>query len=155
LYAGLMISPAGEIKVLEFNCRFGDPETQAILPLLATPLIDVLVACTHGKLEELPPLQWQPEVSVCVVIAAGGYPGKYDRGAVISGLDLAAPDTTVFHAGTKFSNDRPISDGGRVLGVTATAPSFPVAIDRAYHAVKSISFDRMYYRTDIAQRALT
>ena len=155
IYAGLMITPDGEPKVLEFNCRFGDPETQAILPLLATPLVDLLLACTTGRLATLPPIEWKPAVSVCVAIAAQGYPGDYDRGNVITGIDAASTDgTLVFHAGTQLKEDRILTDGGRVLGVTSTAPDFVSAIDRAYQGVRSITFEGMYYRQDIAQRAL-
>jgi phosphoribosylamine--glycine ligase len=155
LYAGLMITPEGEPKVLEFNCRFGDPETQAILPLLATPLVDLLFACTEQNLATLPPIEWKPEVSSCVVVAAGGYPGNYERGKVISGTDIAKErGTIVFHAGTQLKQDRVVSDGGRVLAVTATASDFKTAIDRAYEGVRAIKFEGMYYRQDIAQRAL-
>jgi phosphoribosylamine---glycine ligase len=155
LYAGLMVSPTGEPKVLEFNCRFGDPETQAILPLLDTPLVDLLLACTEQRLAALPPIEWKSAVSVCVAIAAQGYPGNYDRNKVISGLDLANTDSTiVFHAGTKYEQNRVLTDGGRVLGVTSIAPDFTTAIDRAYQSVRMINFDGMYYRQDIAQRAL-
>jgi phosphoribosylamine---glycine ligase len=156
LYAGLMITPDGEPKVLEFNCRFGDPETQAILPLLSTPLVDLLLACTEQRLAALPPIEWKSAVSVCVAIAANGYPGTYDRGKAISGIDSAnAKGTLVFHAGTQRKEDKIISDGGRVLGVTSTAPDFASAIDQAYQAVRSITFEGMYYRQDIAQRALS
>jgi phosphoribosylamine---glycine ligase len=154
LYAGLMISPTSDIGVLEFNCRFGDPETQAILPLLATPLIDVILACTHGQLDSLPPLAWKSEVAVCVVVAAGGYPAAYERGREITGCDRVQ-DAIVFHAGTKSMAGKILTDGGRVLGVTATATDFPQAIDRAYTAVKSLNFDGIYYRTDIARRSLS
>ncbi len=155
LYAGLMVAPNGEPKVLEFNCRFGDPETQAILPLLDTPLVDLLLACTEQRLAALSPIEWKSAVSVCVAIAAQGYPGNYDRNKVISGLDLANTDgTIVFHAGTQYKQNRILTDGGRVLGVTSTAPDFASAIDRAYQAVRLINFDGMYYRQDIAQRAL-
>jgi phosphoribosylamine---glycine ligase len=155
LYAGLMVAPNGEPKVLEFNCRFGDPETQAILPLLDTPLVDLLLACTEQRLAALPPIEWKPAVSVCVAIAAQGYPGNHDRHKVISGLDLAnTNDTIVFHAGTKYEQNRVLTDGGRVLGVTSIAPDFTTAIDRAYQSVRQINFDGMYYRQDIAQRAL-
>jgi phosphoribosylamine---glycine ligase len=155
LYAGLMVAPNGEPKVLEFNCRFGDPETQAILPLLDTPLVDLLLACTEQRLAALPPIEWKSAVSVCVAIAAQGYPGNYDRNKAISGLDLANTDgTIVFHAGTQYKQNRVVTDGGRVLGVTSIAPDFTTAIDRAYQSVRAINFDGMYYRQDIAQRAL-
>ncbi len=155
LYAGLMIGADGEPKVLEFNCRFGDPETQAILPLLDTSLADLLVACTEQRLAALPPIVWKQAVSVCVAIAAGGYPGKYERNKPISGLDrVNREDTIVFHAGTQSRQNRILTDGGRVLGVTSIAPDFASAIDRAYAGVSAIEFEGMYYRRDIAQRAL-
>jgi phosphoribosylamine---glycine ligase len=155
LYAGLMITPDGEPKVLEFNCRFGDPETQAILPLLNTHLVDLLLACTEQRLAALPPIEWKSAVSVCVAIAAQGYPGHYDRHKVITGIDSAnAKGTVVFHAGTQFKDGQVLSDGGRVLGVTSTAPDFTSAIDQAYQGVRLITFEGMYYRQDIAQRAL-
>jgi phosphoribosylamine---glycine ligase len=156
LYAGLMISPRGDIKVLEFNCRFGDPETQAILPLLVTPLIDLLMACTEQRLAALPPIEWKSAVSTCVTIAAQGYPGNYERGKVIGGLDTANTDgTTVFHAGTQLNHKQVLTDGGRVLGVTSIAPDFATAIERAYQGVRLVTFEGMYYRQDIAQRALS
>jgi phosphoribosylamine---glycine ligase len=155
LYAGLMISPNGEPKVLEFNCRFGDPETQAILPLLTTPLVDLLIACVEQRLAALPPIEWKSAVSTCVTIAAQGYPGNYERGKVIGGIDSAnTENTTVFHAGTQLVQNRVVTDGGRVLGVTSIAPDFNTAIDRAYQGVRLITFEGMYYRQDIAQRAL-
>jgi len=155
LYAGLMITPDGEPKVLEFNCRFGDPETQAILPLLATPLVDLLLACVEQRLAALPPIEWKSAVSTCVTIAAQGYPGNYERGKVIGGIDTANTDgTIVFHAGTQLKQNRIVTDSGRVLGVTSIAPDFATAIDRAYQGVRAITFEGMYYRQDIAQRAL-
>ncbi len=155
LYAGLMITPDGEPKVLEFNCRFGDPETQAILPLLNTPLVDLLLACAEQRLAALPPIEWKSAVSTCVTIAAHGYPGQYERGKIIGGIDSANTEgTIVFHAGTQLKDNRLLSDGGRVLGVTSIAPDFATAIDRAYQGVRLITFEGMYYRQDIAQRAL-
>ena len=155
LYAGLMIAPNGEPKVLEFNCRFGDPETQAILPLLTTPLVDLLIACVEQRLAALPPIEWKSAVSTCVTIAAQGYPGNYERGKIIGGIDSAnTENTTVFHAGTQLVQNRVVTDGGRVLGLTSIAPDFNTAIDRAYQGVRLITFEGMYYRQDIAQRAL-
>ncbi|WP_373541418.1 phosphoribosylamine--glycine ligase [Chamaesiphon sp.] len=156
IFAGLMITPDGEPKVLEFNCRLGDPETQAILPLLQTPLLELLLACVEQRLAALPPIEWKSAVSTCVTIAAQGYPGNYDRGKVISGIDSANNQgTMVFHAGTQLKQNSVITDGGRVLGVTSIAPDFATAIDRAYQGVRAIAFDGMYYRQDIAQRALS
>jgi phosphoribosylamine---glycine ligase len=153
LYAGLMVTPAGEPKVLEFNCRFGDPETQAILPLLETPLIDLILACCDRQLAEQPPLAWHSGVSTCVVIAAGGYPGTYAKGKSITGIDGAeALGAQVFHAGTKIDGENIVTDGGRVLGVTATGTDFADAIANAYKAVECIQFEDMYYRPDIGDR---
>lgn len=153
LYAGLMITNNNDIKVLEFNCRFGDPETQAILPLLETPLEDLMLACVNKKLGELPPLQWKSGAAVCVVMAAGGYPGSYEKGKVIDGIKEAeAQGAIVFHAGTQVKNNAVLTDGGRVLGVTALGDSFDSAIANAYTAVNCINFENMYYRRDIAYR---
>jgi phosphoribosylamine---glycine ligase len=154
LYAGLMISPQGEPKVLEYNCRFGDPETQAVLPLLETPLDEVLMACVEGRLTQLPPLRWHPGSAVCVVMASAGYPGTYQKGVAIAHIDKAqAAGATVFHAGTKLQDGQLLSDGGRVLGVTAIGENFEAAIARVYQAVGEIQFDGMYYRRDIGHRA--
>lgn len=154
LYAGLMITPAGDPKVIEFNCRFGDPETQAVLPLLDTPLDMVLLACAQQRLAQLPPLEWKAGASACVVIAAEGYPGSYKKGTPIAGIQAAeATGAMVFHAGTKYKQQL-VSDGGRVLGVTALGETFKAAIANAYTAVEKIHFDGMYYRRDIGHRAL-
>ncbi|MCW6037536.1 phosphoribosylamine--glycine ligase [Spirulina subsalsa FACHB-351] len=152
LYAGLMISPQGDIKVLEFNCRFGDPETQAILPLLETPLHQILLACVEQKLADFPPIEWKEKQSVCVVAASGGYPGGFQKGKEISGLDLEAEDVFIFHAGTKQKGKGFVTDGGRVLGVTALAEDFDRAIAKAYNAIHQIEFEGIYYRPDIAYR---
>ncbi|MFM6190156.1 phosphoribosylamine--glycine ligase [Planktothrix sp.] len=152
VYAGLMISPEGDIKVLEFNCRFGDPETQAVLALLETPLDEVLLACCEQRLEQVP-LQWKSGVSVCVVLASGGYPGSYEKGKVITGIEQAeASGAMVFHAGTKLQDGQILSDGGRVLGVTAIAPTFKEAIAETYKAVDCIDFEGLYCRRDIGFR---
>ncbi|NES72408.1 MAG: phosphoribosylamine--glycine ligase, partial [Okeania sp. SIO2D1] len=153
VYAGLMISPQGEPKVLEFNCRFGDPETQPILSLLETPLEELLLACCEQRLAELPPINWKPGVAVCVVLASGGYPEAYEKGKVISGIEKAeATGVTVFHAGTKLQKQQLVTDGGRVLGVTAIGSDFSEARTKVYNAVDSIEFDQMYYRRDIGDR---
>jgi phosphoribosylamine--glycine ligase len=155
LYAGLMVSPTGEIKVLEYNCRFGDPETQAVLPLLATPLEKVLMACVNQTLAELGPLQWHGGSAVCVVMAAGGYPSSYRKGDEISGLAQAeAKDVTVFHAGTELKDGKILTNGGRVLGVTALGKDLPTAIATVYRGIEEIEFKDMYYRRDIGHRAL-
>ena len=151
LYAGLMIAPDGEPKVVEFNCRFGDPETQVVLPLLDTPLDELMLACVNGKLADVT-IQWKSGSAVCVVAAAGGYPDTYEKGKAISGLDNVT-NAIVFHAGTKLENERVITNGGRVLGITAIGDNFQDAISKVYPAVAQISFDRMYYRKDIGHRA--
>ncbi|MEY3300567.1 MAG: phosphoribosylamine--glycine ligase [Cyanobacteriota bacterium] len=153
LYAGLMITPQGDPKVVEFNCRFGDPETQAVLPLLETPLDQVMLACIEGCLETLPPLEWKPGAAACVVLAAEGYPDTYAKGMEISGLTEAA-DTgaLVFHAGTQAKGGVTIANGGRVLGVTGLGDTFESAIANAYTAVDKIHFEGMYCRRDIGHR---
>ena len=153
IYAGLMISPTGEPKVLEFNCRFGDPETQPLLSLLETPLEELLLACCEKRLAQLPPINWKQGVSVCVVLASGGYPGAYEKSKIISGIEKAqATGATIFHAGTKFQAQNLITDGGRVLGVTAVGTNFTEAKAKAYTAVDYIQFEGMYYRRDIGSR---
>ena len=150
LYAGLMITPAGEPKVIEFNCRFGDPETQVVLPLLDTPLAEILLACVEQRLEQLLPLAWKSGSAVCVVAASGGYPDAYEKGKTISGIDSAeSQGAIVFQAGTKLVGDRLVTDGGRVLGITAVGDDFERAVAIAYSAVESVQFAKMYYRRDI------
>lgn len=154
LYAGLMITATGP-RVLEFNCRFGDPETQAILPRLATDLLPALDACVDGTLR--PDLvRWQSEACVCVVLASEGYPGRYATGRPITGLEEAGrlDRTVVFHAGTRMEDGRVVTAGGRVLGVTALGATLREAVDNAYRAVERISFEGRMYRRDIAFRAL-
>jgi len=155
LYAGLMITPEGDPKTLEFNCRFGDPETQAVLPMLKTPLAEVLLACAQQRLADLPPLEWHEGSAVCVVMVAGGYPSSYEKGKVITGIDQVQTEgVTVFHAGTKLLNQEIITDGGRVLGVTCRDADFQSAIKSAYEAVAKIKFEDMYYRRDIGHRIM-
>ncbi|MDH6098428.1 phosphoribosylamine--glycine ligase [Anabaenopsis sp. FSS-46] len=156
LYAGLMIAPDGEFKVLEFNCRFGDPETQVILPLLETPLEELILACVEQRLGEMPPIAWKPGAAATVVAASGGYPGKYDTGKVITGIKEAeSAGVTVFHAGTKLNQQEEIvTDGGRVLNVTGIGENFQQAIAQAYTGIKSIQFQGVYYRQDIGHRVL-
>ncbi|MCP4249637.1 MAG: phosphoribosylamine--glycine ligase [bacterium] len=150
LYAGLMLTPAGP-KVLEFNCRFGDPEAQAVLVRLQTDLADVLEATATGRLDQVQ-LKWDPRPAVCVVQACGGYPGDYQKGNTITGLDDAAAlkDVAVFHAGTAVRGDKIVTAGGRVLGVTALGDTVDQARARAYEAADKISFDGAYCRRDIA-----
>ncbi len=153
LYAGLMIGPRG-IHVLEFNARFGDPETEAVLPRLSGDLIPALQACIDGTLsDEL--VRVRPEAAATVVMAAGGYPGPYKKGLPISGLDAAAqiPDCVVFHAGTAIRDGQTVTAGGRVLAVTAIGPDLKTAVGRAYEAAGRIRFENAHYRTDIARRA--
>ncbi|AFY46581.1 phosphoribosylamine--glycine ligase [Nostoc sp. PCC 7524] len=154
LYAGLMISPDGDLKVLEFNCRFGDPETQVILPLLATPLEELILACIQQRLGELPPIAWHEAAAATVVAASGGYPGDYEKGKVITGIEEAeAAGVTVFHAGTKLNQQQQIvTDGGRVLNITAIGDNFDQALATAYKGLQSIQFSGMYYRRDIGYR---
>jgi len=157
LFAGIMLTNQGP-RVLEFNCRFGDPETQTILMRLKTDLLDLLEAVADERLSEFgdDKLEWDPRPSVCVVMCSGGYPGKYETGKVIQGLDAAAKlkDVKVFHAGTAVGHDRIVTDGGRVLAVTALGDDLAKAKAKAYEAVKLISFPGAFYRTDIADKAL-
>jgi len=156
LFAGLMITPEGDPKVIEFNCRFGDPETQAILPLLETPLDELLLACAQKRLADQPPLVWKAGAAACVVMAADGYPGGFRKGDRITGTDDAeAQGAMVFHAGTQIKQQALVTDGGRVLGVTATGDTVDAAIAQAYAAVNSIHFEGAYYRRDIGDRVRT
>ena len=154
LYPGLMVTQAG-LMVLEFNCRFGDPETQAFLPRLKTDLADVLDAAIDGRIADSP-LEWREEAAVCVVMASGGYPGEYAKGKEISGIEAAEsePGVTVFHAGTRRIDGRLVTAGGRVLGVTALGADVLEAREKAYAAVGKIAFEGAHYRRDIAARAL-
>lgn len=154
LYAGLMIDD-GRPNVLEFNCRLGDPETQPVLLRLDTDLMDIFMAIADEKLSDVD-ISWKDEASVCVVLASGGYPGKYEKGKVISGLNEAKTmdDVVVFHAGTAFNNNETVTNGGRVLGVTALGKGIKAAKERAYEAIKKIHFEGMHYRRDIADKAL-
>ena len=154
LYCGLMMTARGP-QVLEFNARFGDPETQAILMRLESDLVDAIEACIEGRLADTE-LRWSPGASACVVASSGGYPGSYKTGFPISGLDTAAqvPGVQIFHAGTVQANGQMVTAGGRVLGVTAAAESLEQALSRAYQALSEIAFEGMYYRRDIGHRAL-
>jgi phosphoribosylamine--glycine ligase len=154
LYAGLMITERGP-QVLEYNARFGDPETQVILPLLESDLIEVMEAVIEGRLSEIK-VDWKQGHSVCVVAAAGGYPGSYEQGKRITGLDKAAAfdNLLVFHAGTALKDGEIVTAGGRVLGITAWGESLQSAIDQAYQGIAQIEFPGIQYRRDIAHRAL-
>jgi phosphoribosylamine---glycine ligase len=148
LYPQLMLTDAG-LQVIEFNARFGDPETQALLPRLQTDLLDVVWAAVNGKLSELE-VKWSNEASVCVVMASGGYPGSYASGLPISGIE----DVTVFHAGTRRNDaGELVTAGGRVLGVTATGPTLADARAKAYANVERIRFEGAHYRRDIGLEA--
>jgi len=153
VYAGLMMTDDGP-RVLEFNVRFGDPETQPILMRLQGDLVPVLRAIAEGNLQAAK-LDWDPRPAVCVVLASGGYPGSYEKGKVITGLDEAnaLDDVVVFHAGTALRDGQVVTAGGRVLGVTALGDDIQGAIDRAYEAVGKIQFDGMYCRSDIGAKA--
>jgi phosphoribosylamine---glycine ligase len=155
LYAGLMIQSDGDFKVLEFNCRFGDPETQAILPLMETPLVDLLDACVNRQLATMLPIAWYPAVATCVVASASGYPGVYAKGDIIGTVAPPVDNTIIFQAGTQIQNGQLVTDGGRVLNVTAFGTDFAQSIDAAYRAIATVHFEGMYYRKDIGRRALT
>ena len=154
LYAGIMVTPQGP-KVLEYNVRFGDPECQPILMRLKSDLLTILEATVDGRLDEIEPPQWDSRPSVCIVMASEGYPGDYDRGRPIRGLDEAAklPDVKVFHAGTATLGDQVITDGGRVLGVTALGTTIAAAKLQAYKAVKCIRWEGAWCRKDISDKA--
>jgi phosphoribosylamine---glycine ligase len=153
LYAGLMIAD-GKPLVLEFNARFGDPETQVILPLLKTDLVDVLMAVVEGRLDRMN-IEWSSAACVGVVVASGGYPGSYRTGFPIKGLDDVDQDALVFHAGTRLGDDGTVlTDGGRVLTVVATGKNIAAAREQAYAKVSRISFEGCYYRKDIALREI-
>ena len=162
LYFGLMLTPKGA-KVIEYNCRFGDPETQVVLPLLETDLVDIMEAIWEERLAELD-VKWSDKACACVVMASGGYPEKYETGKEIGGLDEkgqcvanadnAETDAYVYHAGTKLDNGKFLTAGGRVLGVTSTADTLKEALVKSYAAVKSITFEKVHYRTDIGKKAL-
>lgn len=157
LYFGLMLTPKGA-KVIEYNCRFGDPETQVVLPLLETDLVDIMEAIWEEKLSDLE-VKWSSKACACVVMASGGYPEKYETGKEIGGLDekgqcISNKDTYVYHAGTKLENGKFLTSGGRVLGVTSTADTLQTALDKSYAAVKEITFEKAHYRSDIGKKAL-
>ncbi|HRZ40169.1 MAG TPA: phosphoribosylamine--glycine ligase, partial [Candidatus Omnitrophota bacterium] len=154
LYAGLMITDEGPM-VLEFNARFGDPETQAVLPRLKTDLLEVILAACERRIDQVD-LEWDRRACVCVVMSAGGYPGSYEKGMVIHGLEKAAAsgDGIVFHAGTKRHGGAVVTSGGRVLGVTALGEGIEGAIANAYKIVDMIRFDHCFFRRDIGAKAL-
>jgi phosphoribosylamine--glycine ligase len=149
LYAGVMLTSKGP-KTLEFNVRFGDPETQCIVPRLQSDIVEIFLAACDGRLHELT-VKWDQRACVCVVIASGGYPGKYQSGYGLSGLDqIKDEDTFVFHAGTKNDGGHLVTSGGRVLGMTALGRNLETAKAQAYNAVEKVHFDHMFFRRDIA-----
>ena len=152
LYAGLMITSGGP-KVLEFNCRFGDPETQAVLPLIESDFVELLLSSVKGTLKDYR-LKIRNKSAVNVVIASGGYPGKYEKGKVVFGYKINEPDVMVFHAGTAYKGKDLVTSGGRVISVTAVDNDIKSAVKKAYNNVGKITFDGAYYRKDIAHRAL-
>ena len=154
LYAGMILPDSGP-EILEYNVRFGDPETQVIVPRMTSDLAEALLATAEGRLAEVQ-VTWSDEVCVCVVIASGGYPGKYEKGKPITGIEAAEQDgrVCVFHAGTALKDGQLVTDGGRVLGVAALGSDYRDALDRCYEAVAKIHFEGMYFRRDIGWRAL-
>jgi len=154
LYAGLMLTQSGP-KVLEYNVRFGDPECQPILMRLKSDLLDILEATVDGRLDEIDPPEWDPRPAICVVVASQGYPGDYETGRIITGLDKAAtiPDVKVFHAGTKLLDGNVVTNGGRVLGVTALGSSLAAAKLNAYTAVQAVRWSGAWCRKDISDKA--
>ena len=150
IYFGLMITPEGP-KVVEYNARFGDPECQAVLSLLDSDLMEIFAACREGQLNKMD-IRWKPGAACCLVLASGGYPGSYQKGYPVTGLDEAGETAVVFHAGTKLNDNGDIvTNGGRVLGVTATGDNLDAAIDAAYASAKHIHFQDMHFRTDIGR----
>jgi phosphoribosylamine--glycine ligase len=147
LYAGLMLTADGP-RVIEFNCRFGDPETQVILPLLASDILDIFEACADGHLAAAD-LRWREGAAACVVLASGGYPGQYATGHTINGLDVVAQNAFIFHAGTKLADGKVATGGGRVLCVSGWGSDISHALQAAYAAIKPVSFEGMQYRRDI------
>jgi len=152
LYAGLILTDQGP-QVLEFNCRFGDPETQVLLPLLETDLLEIAMACVQSRLKEVD-IRWKAGAAACVVLASPGYPGKYPVGHEIKGLENESTDAVVFHAGTRQQGDQVLTDGGRVLGATGWGADLRAALDAAYRAAQNLHFAGMQYRTDIGQKGL-
>jgi phosphoribosylamine--glycine ligase len=154
LYAGIMVTNEGP-KVIEFNCRFGDPETQVILPRMATDIIRPLLGCCDGKLDKVK-MRWSRSWAVNVVMASGGYPGPYEKGREIRGLECVENESRfIFHSGTSYDNaGRIVTNGGRVLSVTSLGSDVVDAINRTYEGVRMIGFDGAHYRKDIARSAL-
>jgi phosphoribosylamine--glycine ligase len=156
LYAGLMLTPQSGVKVLEYNCRFGDPECQPLIMRLKSDLVEILEAVVDQKLDQISAPEWDPRPAICVVMASQGYPGEYQKGKPITGIDAAdeMPDVKVFHAGTRLDGDTVVTDGGRVLGVTALGESISVAKLNAYTAVQKVRWAGSWCRKDISDKAL-
>ena len=152
LYFGLMITPNGP-KVIEYNCRFGDPETQVVLPLLKTDLLTVMQAVENETLADLE-VEWSDGAAACVILASGGYPSAYEKGKVMTLPETTPDNVVIYHAGDKLSDGKLLTSGGRVLGVTATAPTLAEALKDAYAAAETVEFEGKYMRHDIGQRAL-
>ena len=151
LYFGLMLTPEGP-KVIEYNCRFGDPETQVVLPLLESDLLGIMQAVRDGRLSEVP-VRFSDGAAACVVLASGGYPGSYEKGKAITGLDEDfGEDVFIYHAGTAIKDGETVTSGGRVLGVTARGKDLAQALARAYEAAGKIDFAGKQYRTDIGRK---
>ncbi len=153
LYGGFILTPDGP-RVIEFNCRFGDPETQVVLPLLETDFLEIALACVEGRLDEID-VRWRGGAAACVVLASGGYPGKYQTGFPISGLEVESPSTFVFHAGTKVVGEQVVTAGGRVLSIAGWGAEVQEALGAAYTRVQAIQFESMHYRKDIGWRVLS
>jgi phosphoribosylamine--glycine ligase len=147
----LIVTEVGP-KVMEYNCRFGDPETQVVLPLLKSDLLEIFLSILEGELD-LEEISWKDEFAVCVVLASAGYPERYDKGMEIFGLDKAEKQAVLFHAGTKASNGKFLTNGGRVLGVTATDKNIEKTISKVYSAIDKIRFKGMQFRKDIGRKA--
>ena len=150
LFPGIMITGEGP-KVIEFNARFGDPETQSYMRILETDLLEIIFACIEGRLREQK-IRWSTETACCIVAVSGGYPGQYSKEKIISGLDNKQKGITIFHAATKLSNNDIVTDGGRVFGITATGNNLKDSLSAAYAVLRSISFKGMQYRKDIGRR---
>ncbi|MCA9132640.1 MAG: phosphoribosylamine--glycine ligase [Planctomycetales bacterium] len=156
LYAGLMLTPQAGPKLLEYNCRFGDPECQPLLMRLKSDLVDILEGVVDRTLDQIPPPEWDPRPAICVVMASQGYPGDYQKGSPITGIDAAdeMADVKVFHAGTRLEGDTVLTDGGRVLGVTALGDSISLAKLHAYQAVQKVRWAGSWCRKDISDKAV-
>lgn len=154
LYCGLMITSEGP-KVVEFNCRFGDPECQVLVPRLKTDLVQIMLLTESGELDQIEKIEQTDDYQCCVILASGGYPESYEKGKIIKGIDLVSDDAIVFHSGTAISGENIVTDGGRVLGIVGSGNTLQEAIDNTYKEVDKISFDQIYYRHDIGQKGIS